>query len=55
MAITIDTDACIGCAACEAACPLDAISVDDVATVDEDVCCECGACVSSCAVDAISL
>ena len=55
MAITIDTDTCIGCGACESACPLDAISVDDVASVDEDVCCECGACISSCAVDAISL
>ncbi len=55
MAITIDKETCIGCAACESTCPLDAISVDDVASVDEDVCCECGACVSACPVEAISL
>ena len=55
MAVNIDTDACIACGACETACPLDAITVEDVAVVDEDVCCECGACVSACAVDALSL
>ena len=55
MAVNIDTDACIACGACETACPLDAITVEDVAVVDEDVCCECGACVSSCDVDALSL
>ena len=55
MAVNIDTDACIAGAACETACPLGAITVEDVAVVDEDVCCECGACVSSCAVDALSL
>ena len=55
MAVTIDTDTCIACAACEDSCPLGAISVADAAVVDEDVCCECGACTGSCPVDAISL
>lgn len=55
MAVIIDQDTCIGCAACESACPLDAISVADTATVDEDICCECGACISSCPMEAISL
>lgn len=55
MAVTIDQGSCIACGACADTCPLDAITVEDVATVDEDTCVECGACVSSCPVEAISL
>jgi NAD-dependent dihydropyrimidine dehydrogenase PreA subunit len=57
MAISIDKDSCIGCAACIDSCPLELISLeDDVAVItDEDSCIECGACVDSCAVGAISL
>jgi len=55
MAAKIDEDTCTGCGACESACPVDAISVDDVAVVDEETCIDCGACVDECPVEAITL
>lgn len=55
MAVTVNTDECIGCGACEGACPSGAISVSDKATVNADECVDCGACVDECAVGALSL
>ena len=56
MAISINSDECIGCAACSSACPQDVIAVDDVATVaNEDACIECGICVGECPLDLIEL
>lgn len=55
MAAKVDQDACVGCAACESACPAGAIKVDGKATVDEGACVSCGACTSACPVGAISL
>ncbi len=56
MAHVIDRDECIGCGACEAECPTEAISVteDGKYTIDAQLCTDCGACVSVCPVDAIS-
>ncbi len=48
------SDECIACGACQATCPVDAISEGDIYTIDPAVCTDCGACVDSCPVDAIS-
>lgn len=47
------TDKCISCGACEAECPVGAISAgDDRYVIDEAACIECGACASVCPVEA---
>lgn len=47
------TDACISCGACEAECPVEAISAgDDRYVIDPDKCIDCGSCADVCPVDA---
>ena len=49
------TDECISCGACEADCPVNAISAgDDKYVIDADKCIDCGACAAGCPVEAIS-
>lgn len=55
MAVNIDVDVCVGCGACEAECPVGALTVEDVAKVDADACIECGVCVDTCPAEALSL
>lgn len=56
MAVKVDIDTCIGCGACVATCPVQALSMDnDKAKVDPDVCVDCGACIGVCPVNALSL
>ena len=53
MAYKIDTEACIGCGACAADCPVECISEQDGKyVIDADKCLDCGACAGSCPVDA---
>ena len=48
------TDACVGCGACEGACPVGAVKVDGgVAVVDAGSCIDCGACEGACPTGAI--
>lgn len=48
------TDACVNCGACEAECPVSAISEkDDARVIDTDTCISCGTCAASCPTEAI--
>lgn len=47
------SDACISCGACEAECPVNAISEGDGKyEIDPETCISCGACAGVCPVDA---
>jgi ferredoxin len=47
------TDACILCGACEAECPVNAISEgEEVYIIDPELCTDCGSCADICPVDA---
>lgn len=49
----IITDECIACGACQAECPVDAITEGDGKfVIDPDLCIDCGACESVCPVGA---
>lgn len=46
-------DSCVSCGACEAECPVNAISQGDgIFVIDADTCIDCGACASACPVGA---
>ncbi|MGI6536971.1 MAG: DUF362 domain-containing protein [Caldicoprobacterales bacterium] len=51
MAYVISED-CIACGACQAECPVDAISEGDIYEIDGDLCIECGACADVCPTEA---
>ncbi len=56
MAVVINEETCVGCAACIETCPVEALTmVDDKAKVDEEKCVDCGACLDSCPTGAITL
>ena len=47
------SDSCVACGACEAQCPVGAITEGDGKfEINADECLDCGACASACPVDA---
>lgn len=55
MAYQINKDICVGCGACAAQCPMEAIKEDDGKyVIDADICVSCGACAEQCPMEAIS-
>jgi ferredoxin len=51
----VDEEACITCGNCVERCPVEAITLEDIAIVDRDLCLGCGLCASVCQEEAISL
>lgn len=52
--MVVNQETCLGCGACVATCPVEAISiVDGKAKIDNEKCLGCGACKGSCPVEAI--
>jgi ferredoxin len=48
------TDQCVSCGACEAECPVQAISQgEERFQIDPEKCTDCGSCVQVCPVEAI--
>ncbi len=52
---TIDIDLCTACGTCAERCPMEAISVGEVAVIDEEKCVGCGVCYPACPNEAIIL
>lgn len=49
------SDACVSCGACEAGCPVGAISAGDGKfEIDANTCIDCGSCAGGCPVGAIA-
>ncbi|MEW6695792.1 MAG: FAD-binding protein [Bacillota bacterium] len=53
MAVNVIRDQCIGCGACESACPFGAIVMQEDKAVITDACTSCGGCLEACPVQAI--
>ena len=47
------TDSCIGCGACQSACPQKVITEGEPYWIDEAHCLQCGGCFEACPVEAV--
>ena len=52
--LKIDKEKCLGCGACAANCPVQAITPKDGKYEIGEACVECGACAANCPAGAIS-
>jgi len=55
MPVIIDGSACTACGQCAEMCPMEAISIGDVASIDSETCIDCGACVEECPERALTI
>ena len=55
MAAVVDPEKCNACGTCVDTCPVEAITLNDVAKVDPDECIDCGSCEDECPEGAITL
>jgi len=55
MAVKVDESKCTGCGICVQVCPVDAITVAQVAAIDAATCIDCGSCIAECPNAAISM
>jgi len=51
----LDQERCTGCGVCVGVCPVNAITLNDIAKIDKDTCTGCGICLNVCPTQAISL
>lgn len=52
--VYVEKDLCVACGKCARYCPLQAITVDEVAFIDPRICVECSSCIrAGCPVDAL--
>lgn len=51
----VDDSECISCEVCIERCPIEAISMDDIAVIDAEKCFGCGVCAVKCPTGAITL
>ena len=51
----VDSKRCTACGVCEESCPVEAITVTEVARVDETMCVGCALCAMDCGEEAISM
>ena len=55
MAVTIDTERCVGCGCCSDVCSLGALELNGKAVVNAEHCVECGTCIDMCPAMAIAV
>jgi len=51
----IDAEKCSACSSCVDACPMGALTLNDIAEVNEDICIGCAVCIPTCDVKAMKL